>query len=839
MKSGGRDRGIETVIVYRRGALDLRIIKHCLAEIIRRHEIWRTTFDTIDGEPAQVIETDTALLDWARLDLTDVVDATQDTEARKHAADFFRRPFDLAKGPLVRFMLVTFGADDHRLCVAAHKLVCDAASLHRVFLSELASLYAAFSTGQSCTLPAPSSQYANVAIRQRRNAPAEMSAEDLAYWRRQLSGRASLARWASRSSRPAPSETYPCVHRYAFSPQLSLAIRAISQEVGIPVETTLTAAFATVLSRYTGQKNFVLGRFDDGRRAPELETAIGCFTNPGLLRIDLSGEPTFYQLQKRVSEAVCDTLAHQNVPLNQAVRTIRSEEQKTDEPAFRVAVTRRAPLASTPVGWHIPADPTAGGPGVELLLEIEERAELICGSLSFDPDVFDRATIVDLVGHWQTLLGAACDDPESPVTRLPLLTPAEENRILHEWNETSQATPAVCVHELFEAQARHNPDAVALVAGNRRLTFGQLDSRANQLARHLRQMGVQRGVLVAVYLERSLDMIVGLLGILKAGGAYLPLDPTTPREDLRRILADAQPRVLITHQDLAGQIPSTAARRVWLDAEWDRISAQSGSALGERHAATRDPAYLLYTAESASNLKGILVDHRSVVNLLLSVRREPGMCSHDVLVAASGICSEAAGTDLFLPLICGGQLIIADNNTASNAASLKRLLEQDKATLMQASPATWRSLLDARWIPARDFKILCTGEALPPELARELTHYSRAVWNLHGPTETTGWSFLYRVTGQENSNIPIGRPIANTKVYILDSHLNPVPAGIAGELYIAGHGLAHGYLNKPELTMERFVPNPFASVPGALMYRSGNLARWRPGGTIEYLGRIE
>jgi amino acid adenylation domain-containing protein/non-ribosomal peptide synthase protein (TIGR01720 family) len=491
-----------------------------------------------------------------------------------------------------------------------------------------------------------------------------------------------------------------------------------------------------------------------------------------------------------------------------------------------------------------PLESDSGIAKFDLTLSVEETASGLIGTLEYNTDLFEAATIARMVGHLQQLLSGIVANPEQRLDALPLLTEAERHQLLMEWNNTQAVdTQHMCIHQLFEAQVERTPDAIAVVFEDQQLTYRELNARANQLAHYLQKLGVKPEVLVGICVERSLDMVIGLLGILKAGAAYVPLDPAYPKERLAFMLTDAQVSVLLTQEKLVTALPEHQAKVVCLDADWEKVAKdnQNNPISKVTH---QDLAYTIYTSGSTGKPKGVQIPHRALVNFLSAMRLTPGMSEKDVLLSVTTLSFDIAALELYLPLITGARLVLVSREVASDGTQLWERLTASGATLMQATPATWRLLLAAGWQGGQSLKILCGGEALDRSLAARLLERGTEVWNLYGPTETTIWSAVHKVESQKSASerdgaISIGRPIANTQIYILDSQGQPTPIGVPGELHIGGDGLARGYLNRPELTAEKFLPNPFEKAEGRRLYKTGDLARYLPNGEIEYLGRID
>jgi len=474
----------------------------------------------------------------------------------------------------------------------------------------------------------------------------------------------------------------------------------------------------------------------------------------------------------------------------------------------------------------------------DINLFMEEEKRCLRGYLNYNTDLFNRDTIQRLISHFKNLLESIVTNPGQRISNLSILSEAEKHQLLIEWNDTERDYPkAKCIHQLFEEQVEETPDAIALVFEDQQLTYRELNQRANQIAHYLKRQGVGPEVLVGVCVERSLEMVVGLLGILKAGGAYVPLDCEYPKERLACMLDDAQISLLLTQQKLVPQLAEFKGHVLCLDKDWEKIARERDKD-PDNLATVENLAYVIYTSGSTGRPKGVQIQHSSVVNLLSSMRRRPGLTSRETLLAATPLSFDIAGLELYLPLTLGGQTIVVAREVASDGVRLANKLSGAEATVMQATPSSWAMLLDNRWEGGSQLKILCGGEALPKKLADQLLCRSFSLWNMYGPTETTIWSAICQVSANWDS-VPLGRPIDNTQTYILDAHLQPVPIGVPGEIYISGDGLARGYLKHPDLTAEKFLPNPFSKQAGTCLYRTSDIARYLPDGNIEFLGRID
>ncbi|TFI50883.1 amino acid adenylation domain-containing protein [Mastigocladus laminosus UU774] len=875
------------------GTLNVAALEQSLIEIIHRHEALRTNFVTVDGKPLQIIQTVT---NWAitvvdlqhlsTLVLSEVVGAAsasaevteQKTAAQKLLEQQAIEPFDLAHDALIKATLVVLSPTEHWLSVCMHHVVCDGWSIG-VFVQELQALYDAYSQGQpSPLLPLPI-QYADYAIWQRQWLVGEVLQNQLSYWEKQLANAPTFLPLPTDRPRPAVQTFNGSYHVFALSVELTQQLEKLSQQQGVTMFMTLLAAYNTLLYRYTGQEDILVGTPIANRDRTELEGLIGFFVNTLVMRTEISGDHTFNELLPRMREMALSAYAHQDLPFEMLVEALQPERDLSHTPLFQVMfVLLNAPMSEIELtGLSVSGLPIGITTAkFDLTLSMENTPNGLFGWWEYNTDLFDSSTIERMTGHFLTLLEAIVANPQERVSQLPMLTASEQQQLLVEWNDTGVNYPQdKCIHQLFEDQVQRTPDAVAVVFENQQLTYHELNCRANQLAHYLQSLGVGADVLVGICVERSLEMIVGLLGILKAGGAYVPLDPEYPQERLSFILEDAQVSVLLSQHHLVEKLPQCQAQLISLDTNWELISQ-----LSQENPITdiqaNNLAYVIYTSGSTGQPKGVQISHSAVSNFLSAMQQRPGITKQDTLLAITTISFDIAALEIFLPITVGASVIIARRDVTLDGRELFDLLVKSKATIMQATPTTWRLLLDSNY-QFSDLKILCGGEALPWDLVNQLLARSASLWNLYGPTETTIWSTVCQLESNE-SLISIGRPIDNTQIYILDQNLQPVPVGVPGELHIGGAGLAKGYLNRPELTQEKFIPNPFdkSKVKGRLgklggtetdtltgspvpyggkpafrtgltahfpqkskLYKTGDLARYLPNGNIEYLGRID
>jgi amino acid adenylation domain-containing protein len=617
-------------------------------------------------------------------------------------------------------------------------------------------------------------------------------------------------------------------------------LKHLSVQEGVTLYMVFLAGFVALLNRLTGQEDIVVGTPIANRNHLAIEGLVGTFVNTLVLRTDVSREPTFRELLGRVRDVALGAYAQQDLPFEKLVEELRPDRSHGGSPLVQVLFN----FANTPFGrvdfknlsWT-PCEIDRGASQLDISVSIDPTVSRRV-YLEFDTDLFDRSSMERWLTHYRTLLEAVVEQPGTPVARLQLLSENERRQILVEWNATrADELTDRCLPQLVEEQATRTPEAIAAESQGSELTYAELNLRANQIAHWLRSRGVGPDVVVAVLMERSLDVLICLLGIMKAGGAYLPLDTGLPTRRVSFMLENSGAALLLTTRALAKTISDRHARVIDLDAEQKSFARQRKDNPFPR-AGSRNLAYVIYTSGSTGQPKGVEIEHGALVNCLQSMRRKPGLTEHDVLLSVTTLAFDIAGLELFLPLLVGATTVLATRDEATDGAWLKRQLEAPRITVMQATPATWRLVLEAGWAGNPRLKILCGGEALPRDLSEELHARAESVWNMYGPTETTIWSTVHKVESGE-SPVSIGRPIGNTQVYILDSKLEPVPIGIPGELYIGGLGLARGYRDAPDVTAAKFIASPFLRGSNERLYRTGDQARWLPDGRIDCLGRMD
>lgn len=814
------------------GAYHADALRRALQELARRHDVLRTAFPQSDGHPQQVVAP-TIDVPLAELDLRALPEAERQRAWLRVVRDDGRKPFDLARTPLFRATMVRFSDADHRLLITIHHIVADEWSME-LMQQEVRQLYDDFRHARRPALPELPIQYADFACWQRAWLQGPVLEQEIAYWEHELAGARPVLDLPTDKSRPAMQSFRGATEGFELPRALLDRVKALGRQEQATLFMTLEAGFAALLHRYTGQDDLLVGTPISGRTRSETERLIGCFLNTVVLRSRFSEGLTCRALVRQVRDRALGAYAHPDLPFERLVAALAPDRDASRTPLFQVMFVLHNPEGVSQVSKVSGNRQLETGTSkFDLSLLLSETPNGLEGMIEYNTDLFEAATIRRLCGYYATLLEAIVRDPDQRVSLLPLLGDVERRRVLVEWNDTALTDPAkdLCLHQLIERQAQQRSNQVAVVWGEERLTYGGLDRRAARLADELRGQGVGPNVLVGVLVERSLDMVVALLGILKAGGAYVPLDPAFPTERLAAIVEDSGMSVLVTHRGLDQALATRPPRIVRLDGE-GRAAATAANAPPTPH----DLAYVLYTSGSTGKPKGVEIPHSAVVNFLLSMQRAPGFTAADTILAVTTLSFDIAGLELFLPLVTGGRVVIAGRDDTLDPARLMERMRDSACTVMQATPALWRALIAAGWSGSPQLKVLCGGEALPPDLAQALLARCAELWNMYGPTETTIWSTIHRVTAADG-RMSIGRPIANTQVYVLDASRQPTPPGVAGELYIGGDGLARGYVRRDELTRERFVPSPFA--PDARLYRTGDLARWLPEGRLEWLGRLD
>jgi len=823
----------EGVSLRLHGRLDVASLQQALGALVGRHEALRTTFDA-SGEYQRV--TAGAEVEMPIIDLVGADNADRDERRRRLTVEEARTPFDLVKGLLVRARLVKLEPELHDLVLTAHHLAADGWSTN-VLLNDLASLYSSFGKREPIRLSA-STRFSDFAARESARREGPESAATEAYWVEEFSSLPPVLDLPADRPRPAVKTYAGATARRTISSGLANAVRRAGARDGCTLFATLFTAFAALLHRLTGQEDLVVGIPAAGQASTGCDDLVGHCVNFLPVRARAIGDPAFRDYLQSIRKQILDAYDHQDYTYGRLLQKLSLARDPSRLPLIEAQFN----LERIGTGLHfeglrveVDTNPKSFVHD-DIFLNIVETPDSLILDCDFNTDLYDAETVERWLDSYERLLEGVARDSARPLSEFPLWNDSERERVIVEWNRTDRDfSKTVCVHQLFEAQAERAPGSIALSFRNERLTYAELNVRANRLANHLASLGVAPGILVGICLERSPDLLVGILAVWKAGGAYVPLDPAYPKERIAAILADAQAHLLLTEEGVAAW-PS-ATRAVRLNVEREAISQASAKNPAPR-ARPDDLAYVIYTSGSTGRPKGVAVEHRSLVNLLEAMRELPGFDGGDTLLAITTVSFDIAALELLLPLIAGGRTALAGPEAASDGGRLAEELLASQATVMQATPTSWRLLIEAGWKGQPNLKMLCGGEPWTRELADALLARGGSLWNMYGPTETTIWSAAGRVV--RGGGAPrIGPPIANTQIYVLDERLRPPPIGVRGEVFIGGEGLARGYWKLPELTERSFVADPFRRERGARLYRTGDMGRFRPDGTIELAGRSD
>jgi amino acid adenylation domain-containing protein len=831
------------MIVRLRGRLDVEVLTRTLSEIVRRHEVLRTTFTLIKDQPAQVIGPARTI----RLSLTDVSESAEserEAEAMRIVLEEVRRPFELNHEPPLRASLLRLGEDEHIVILTMHHIISDGWSIG-VLRREVEILYRAFSAGQASTLPELPLQYADYAVWQRECLQGEALQLQLDYWKQQLAGAPAVLELPTDRPRPLIQSFRGAHQSFALSSSLTLKLRALSRQQDVTMFMLLLGAFQILLMRYTGQEQISVGSPISGRNQVETEKLIGLFAYTLVLSTDLSGNPSLTDLLKRVRETALGAYAHQDVPFEKLVEELQPERSLTHSPLFQVMfILQNTPHREETALPNLRLEAVSAEDGTakfDLTLSMMESDAGLKASWEYSTDLFDAETIRRMTGHLERLLEGIVRDPSQRISRLPLMLESERQQ-MSDWNRTQRDyDDQLSLHQLFEAQAGRAPDSIALRSADGHLTYSQLDARANQLSQHLRQLGVGPESRVAILLDRSFEMIIALLAVLKAGCVYLPLDPSSPRERLSWMMEDAAAVLLLTEQRYMEDLPQHSAQLVCLDSERAAIARLSV----ERPAVNvfaDNLAYVMYTSGSTGKPKGVSITHRGVARLVQQ-SNYASLGPTEIFLQLAPISFDASTFEIWGSLLNGAQLVLMPPHQPS-LEELGRALQQYGVTVLWLTAGLFHLMVDHRLEDLKAVRqVLAGGDVLSVAHTEKFlasAHGARLI-NGYGPTENTTFTCCYGMSEPQEltGSVPIGRPVTNTQVYILDQYLEQVVPGVTGELYTGGDGLARGYYNRPELTAERFIPNSFSVEAGARLYRTGDLVRYRAGGEIEYLGRSD
>lgn len=811
------------------GPFDIELFVRAWSEVAQQHEILATVFRAFEGVP-RAIGVASSFPQLSVREVKGISGKEREFNLSKLVCEEARQPFDLAVAPLLRASLWPLASSENVLLLVAHRIVCDQSSLE-VLVREVALRYEACQSGKA-RIDAPPMQYSEFVSRQQK-----VSEENISYWKQQLSGAPASLDLPIDRARPAEQTFSGKSQPFSIGKSDLDSLRILAQRHGITLFETLLTAFDVLLSRYSRQDDLTVGTRVSGRTAPANEKVIGPVENMLVLRTDLAGNPSFSDLLARVREVAAGAFSHQDVPFETLLEELPPDRDLSRSPLFQVAFNFDQPRLDPhgPAGISaVPLDIEFGTERFDVALDLTERSDSIQGKLSYNTDLFEATTIARMVEHFCRLAAGLAADPSRRILEISMLGESERNQILADFNATARSYRSdVCIHNFFEKQVERSPEAIAVVCDRERLTYRELNSRANQVAHYLRGQGVGPEILVGICATRSIEMVVGVLGILKAGGAYVPLDPAYPKDRLAAILEDARAPILLTQKSAAKALPEHAARMICLDADWGDIANESvGNP--DRNVAPSNLGYVLFTSGSTGRPKGVALEHRSAATFIQWAQEVFLPDEIAGTLFSTSICFDLSVFEMFVPLSMGGMVIIAEN-----ALALPKLPAAGEVTLINTVPSAIAELIRLEGVPTSVQVVNLAGEALPTSLAQRIYERTsvRKVYNLYGPTEDTTYSTYTLVS--RGAEVTIGRPLPNTQAYILDEGRQPVPIGVPGELFLAGDGLARGYFGREDLTRERFVSNPFAKASDARMYRTGDLARFLPDGNIQYLGRID
>jgi surfactin family lipopeptide synthetase A len=834
----------EPFTVHRKGPLEVSDLERSLNEIIRRHEAWRTTFAMVDGEPVQVVHPPFKI-NLRVADLRNLPESERVAAAVRLASEDASQPFDLSKLPLARAHLMRLADEDYRLFLNCHHLIFDGVAGYQVFLPELVSLYRAFTSHEkSSPLPELPFQYGDYAVWQRGAANRGVSNPGVEYWKKKLGGALPVLQLPADRSAADAESFRGAMQSFALSRELSDSLRALSRQQGVTLFMTLLAALYALLHRYSGQEDILVGSITAGRSHPGTEKLLGFFLNTVVLRTDLSGGPTFCELLDRTRKTTVEALSNDDVPLDRVLRELHPTRDLSRNPLFRVLLSLEPALSEVEPGWNLtPIDVATGTSKFDLCFVFDDRSEGLSGRLIYSTDLFNAETISRLVECWQTLLHSVVANPDERIAKVSILAERERHKLLIELNETQKSYPLTLVHQRFELEAGNAPQAIAVKCGDRQFSYRELDQRGNKLAHHLKSLGVGPDTPVALCVERSVEMLVGILGVLKAGGAYVPLDPAYPHERLKLMLDDCGAEVLLTQSHLPQLSPSRKIRLLGLDKDWNVIDREPAHA-PPVEIASESPAYVIYTSGSTGGPKGVEVTHRNLAQST-SARLDYYSGTGNKFLLLSSFAFDSSVATIFHSLCSGGTLVLPGPEFTWEAGQISDLILENRITNILCIPSVYSELLEAAADSghlASLHTVILAGESCPGQLVE--MHFKKlpaaSLFNEYGPTEVTVWSTVYRCeANRQEASIRIGRPIGNTEVYVLDGNQQVLPLGVPGELYIAGDGVARGYLNRADLTRQKFLPVPFCEDSKARMYRTGDLVRYLADGNLLFLGRLD
>ncbi|HEX2270345.1 MAG TPA: amino acid adenylation domain-containing protein [Pyrinomonadaceae bacterium] len=827
------------------GPLDVRALELSLNEIIRRHEVLHTVFDTVEGRPVQRVEPFTPI-SLLSMNLSDVSQEERSSTLKQVAVDERERPFDLSRGPLMRALLVVLGEQEHALLLTLHHIVSDGWSMG-ILCREMQALYGAFASGAAAPLPPLPIQYADFSVWQREHLQGEALDEQLSYWRTQLANVSSVLELPADRRRPEIASFRGARLTFELKQELAQQLKTLSQREGVTLFMVLLAALDALLYRYSGQTDIAVGTAIANRNRDETEGLIGFFVNMLVMRTDLRGNPSFLELLQRVKQMTIAAYQHQDVPFEQIIEMLQPQRSLNRTPLYQVEFTlQNAPVEPLEVRGlrFAPLDMQAMSAETDLNLMMTETESGLAGYVIYATDLFDATTIERMMSHFSNLLEEIVKAPEQRILELPLTSGSETQQLLARWGVTDMNANKL-VHQLFEEQVARTPEAIAVVFNDRTFTYAELNQRANQLARYLKRHHAQPETLVAFHLNPSFDLVVAVLAILKAGAAFVPLDPSYPAETLAFMLADAKASILLTREALPAELPQSGVKVINLEASAAEISDES----------VYDPsitaggdnlAYAIYTSGSTGQPNGVLITHDSLTKYSLAFSERIGLRASDRILQFASPSFDVALEEIFPALLCGATIVFGNDEDSIAPMDLLRVIERQKITGLELPTAYWHEwvrVLSARptQMPETLRFVIIGGEKVSSKLLAAWQSFGVPLIHVYGLTETTITSTVYDVprSDQPVDDLPLGQALTHTQIYLLDPYLRPVPPGITGEIYIGGDCLARAYLNRPALTAERFIPNPFSTTPGARMYKTGDLARSLANGQLLFTGRVD
>ncbi|HEX3320466.1 MAG TPA: condensation domain-containing protein, partial [Terriglobales bacterium] len=776
----------EPVTIHYSGELDVAALEASFNEILRRHEAWRTCFKIVDGKPVQDVKSEFSV-SIPVVDLRPIPEDQRDSAATSIATLEAATPLDLAQAPLFRARLIRLAEREYRLYLVLSHIIFDGVAIYRVFLPELAALYRARAENRPSPLKELEIQYPDYSSWQRKTLTSETLSKHTEYWRQQLGGDLPILNLPTDRSRPSVQTFRGSMYPFVLNSTLTDAVRSLARQEGVSLFQTLLAGFAALLVRYCDQDDLPIGSVTAGRDRPEIEALLGYFLNTVVLRVDASGDPSFRELLRRVRNVTLETLDHDSVPFTQLLHELNASRDLSRNPLFQVMFSLEPALPEVDSAWRLTQmDVDTGASKYDLYLELDERRSNVLARFHFSTDLFDHATIIRMSEHWMSLLAGASINPSARVSELSLLSNEERNQVVADWNKTSVAFPAhSTIHEVFDAQCERTPDSIAIIEKNKHVSFGQLQERSNRLARHLQQLGAGPGSRVALCVERSIDMFVGLMGILKSGAAYVPLDPAYPSNRLRLMLDDSDPVVVLGTRKLLKSLPAHRAQ-VALDDEWPEIAPERGEAL-QTLVHSDDPAYVLYTSGSSGKPKGVEGTHAGALNRMQWMWERYPFAAGEVCCQKTNLGFVDSVWEIFGPLLAGVPSVIVPQETLLDPEELITYLAQYHVTRLVLVPTLLRALLDhapnlGERLP--ELKLwTCSGEALPWELAARFQKAcpEATLLNIYGSSEVAAdvtWHEVRERAEGKLGTVPIGKPISNTQVYVLDRKMNPVPVGV-------------------------------------------------------------